>query len=164
MVTRLGKADVRAPKTKLPASFREIKQSCMIRPTVDAQHRANGKPSVDDRTLQHPKRQGQFAILYNRSFQGLGRLRHPPCPNPPCRSGEHMRDAGDPERTCFLYAAKEHFRLAVEQFQDLAFEVPPAKRQARQVPQIDRRLVGNERGQFLEEKGLTQVLQEDQSL
>jgi hypothetical protein len=66
-----------------------------------------------------------------------------------------MRDACDPDRTRFLHAAKEHFRLAVKQFQDLAFEVPPTKRQARQVPQIDRRFVGNKRGQFLEEKGLT---------
>jgi hypothetical protein len=150
--------------TKRAGFVPKIKQSCMISPMVDAQHRANGKPDVDDCALQRLKRRGQFTILHNGSFQRLSRRRDPPCANPACRSGKHLCDACDPDGTCFLHAAKEHFHLAIEQFQDLAFEVPPAKRHARQVSQIDRRLVREARGQFLEEKGLTQVLQEDQSL
>ena len=85
-------------------------------------------------------------MLHGRSFQGLGRLRYSPCPDPPRGSGEHTRDARDPDGARILHAAEEHFRLAIEQFQDLAFEVPLTERHARQMSKIDRGLVPNGRG------------------
>jgi len=75
-----------------------------------------------------------------------------------------MGESRDPGRPYVSHANKHDLRVTVKQFQDPEFEVRFATRRARQVFNIDRRLVPGGRRQFLEEKGLTQVLQEDGSL
>jgi hypothetical protein len=75
-----------------------------------------------------------------------------------------VREARDRGRPYFSHANEQRVGMAVKQRQDLKFEVRLAARQARQVSNVDRRLVPGGRGQFLEEKGLIQVLQEDGSL
>jgi len=61
-----------------------------------------------------------------------------------------MGGARDPGPIHVRHAAEQHFGLAVEQLKDLPFEVPVAERRARQMSDVDRRHVPDDRGQFLQ--------------